>query len=94
VTAPTAPVVLTHMVGDSSVNKILGKFFIVCWGRSNKILEKIFVFPGEGVVHFFISLESLEKILEKFFVYLYTTYLYKEYNILYYYDIKYKRREE
>ena len=24
----------------------------------------------------------------------YSKYLYKEYNILYYYDIKYKRREE
>ena len=78
-TAPTAPVVLTYMVGNSSVNKILGK---------------IFVFPGGGGP-FFLSLWSpLKKILEKFFVYLYTTYLYKEYNILYYYDIKYKRREE
>lgn len=33
-------------------------------------------------------------IITNFFVYLYTTYLYKEYNILYYYDIEYKGREE
>jgi hypothetical protein len=50
-------------------------------------LGKIFAFPGEGVALFSICLESLEKILEKFFgnniavgteLFVYYGYLYRK----------------